>query len=175
LLKQAAPGLARVAIMFNPDDPLSRFFVPAIEAVAPALGVEVTAAPVRSTGDIETALASFAGAPHGGLVMWGAPFTGSHEMLIADLARRYRVPSISARNDFAKDGGLMGYGPTASIEDQYRQAATYVDRILKGSKPGDLPVQAPINYTLVINLKTAKALGLTIPETLLASADEVIQ
>jgi putative ABC transport system substrate-binding protein len=95
--------------------------------------------------------------------------------MIADLLRRYRLPSIGSVPDFAKVGGLMDYGPRINLTGQYRQAATYVDRILKGSKPGDLPVQAPEKYTFIINLKTAKALGLTIPETLLATADEVIQ
>jgi putative ABC transport system substrate-binding protein len=120
-------------------------------------------------------LASFARQPNRGLMLLGDSFTRLHQELIADLAGRYRLPSIAPAYDFAKNGGLMDYGPNIEVIGQYRQAATYVDRILKGEKPADLPVQAPTNYRLVINLKTAKALGLTIPETLLATADEVIQ
>jgi len=175
LLKQAAPALKRVAFIFHADDPLSKFMVPAAVAAAPALGVEVTAAPVRSATDVETAMASLAAAPNGGLVASGDPLTALHQKLILDLARRYRLPSVGARSNFIEDGGLIAYGPNISIEGQYRQAASYVDRILKGAKPGDLPVQAPTTYTLVINLKTAKAIGLTVPPTLLVVADEVIE
>ena len=115
------------------------------------------------------------GAPNGGLVVQGDPLTALHQKLIVDLARRYRLPSVGTRQNFVEDGGLIAYGPGISLEGQYRQAASYVDRILRGAKPGDLPVQAPTNYTLVINLKTAKVLGLTVPPTLLALADKVIE
>jgi putative ABC transport system substrate-binding protein len=171
LLKQLAPRLTRVAFMFNPDTaPYSRFFTPVIEAAATSLGVQLTTAPVRAAADIEAALALFARQPNGGLLLQGDSFTRLHQSLIADLAGRYRLPSIAPGPDFAKQGGLMDYGPFGGVDDQYRQAATYVDRILKGSKPGDLPVQAPTKYQLVINIKTAKALGLEVPPTLLARA-----
>jgi putative ABC transport system substrate-binding protein len=175
LLKQAAPGLKRAAFMFNTDDPITKFFVPAAEAAAQAIGVEVIAAPARSVADIESAVANLARTPSGGLVVQGDPLTAVHQKLIVDLARRYRLPSVGARRDFIQDGGLITYGPSISIEGQFRQAASYVDRILRGTKPGDLPVQAPTNYALGINLKTAKALGLTVPPTLLALADEVLE
>jgi putative ABC transport system substrate-binding protein len=175
LLKQASPGLRRVAFMFHADDPLSKFFVPAAEATAPAIGVEVIAAPIRSAADVETAVANLAAAPNGGLVMEGDTLTPLHQKLIVDLARRYRLPSVGSRLSFIEDGGLIAYGPSISIEGQFRQAASYVDRILRGAKPGDLPVQAPTSYALVINLKTAKAIGLTVPPTLLVVADDVIE
>ena len=174
LLKKAAPELKRVAFIFNADDPVSKFFVPAAEAAAPVMGVEVIVAPVRSAADVETAVASVASAPNGGLVLQGAT-TASHQKLIIDLARRYRLPSVATLQNFAQDGGLIAYGPSVSTEGQFREAASYVDRILRGAKAGDLPVQAPTSYALVINLKTAKALGLTMPPTLLALADEVIE
>jgi putative tryptophan/tyrosine transport system substrate-binding protein len=176
LLKQLAPRLTRVAFMFRPDAaPYSRFFTPVIEAAAKSLGVELTIAPVRAAADIEAALALFARQPNGGLVLQGDSFTRLHQSLIAELAVRYRLPSITPDRDFAKQGGLMDYGPFAGVNDQYRQAAIYVDRILKGSKPGDLPVQAPTKYQLVINMKTAKALGLDVPLQLEQLADEMIE
>src|SRR5262249_43990127 len=152
LLKQVAPGLMRVVLMFNPGDPLFRFFLPAAEAAGPSLGVEVAAAPVRSTADIEYALMKMASAPASGLMLLGDPSTASHLMLIADLARRHRLPSIAPRYDFVRDGGLMAYGPAISLEGQFRRAATYVDQILRGAKPGDLPVEAPTRYRFAINL-----------------------
>jgi putative tryptophan/tyrosine transport system substrate-binding protein len=176
LLKEVAPGVARVAVMINPDTaPQSKFYISAIEAAAASLGVQVIATPVRAAADIEPALESFARQPNGGLMVPTDIFMRLHEKLIADLAGRYRLPSIAEQNNFAKGGGLMDYGANIDYVGQFGQAASYADRILKGSKPGDLPVQAPTKYRLVINLKTAKALGITIPETLLATADEVIQ
>jgi putative ABC transport system substrate-binding protein len=176
LLKEVTPGLTRVAVMFNPDtSPQSKFFMRAIEAAAPSHGVQPIAVPVRATADIEPALASFARQPNGGLMLPTDTFSVLRFSLIADLAARYRLPSIAPGDIFAKNGGLLEYGNNIDLVGQYRQAATYVDRILKGSKPGDLPVQAADKYRFVINLKTAKALGLTIPETLLATADEVIE
>jgi putative tryptophan/tyrosine transport system substrate-binding protein len=175
LLNQAVPGLRRVAFMFHTNDPISKFFVPAIEAAAQAIGAEVIAAPLRSAADVEPAVTSLAGAPNGGLVVQGDPLTALHQKLIIDLARRYHLPSISPQQNFIEEGGLIAYGPSTGIEGQFRQAASYVDRILRGMKPGDLPVQAPTNYTLAINLKTAKMLDLTVPPTLLAIADKVIE
>jgi putative ABC transport system substrate-binding protein len=176
LLKKVAPGLARVAVMFNPDaSPQTKFFMPAVEAAAASLGVQAIAMPARSAADIEPALASFARQLNGGLILPTDTFTFLHQMLITDLATRFRLPSIGAQPNFAKDGGLTEYSVSIDLAGQYRQAASYVDRILKGAKPSDLPVQAPNKYRLVFNVKTAKALGLTIPETLLATADEVIE
>jgi len=175
LLKQIAPGLQRVEVMFNPDVALyAKFFMPVIETAAQSLGLQAIAAPIRAAADIEPALAEFASVPNGALIVLNDSFTRLHYSLITAAAQRYRLPSIAGRSGFAK-GGLMEYGADINLVDQYREAATYVDRILKGSKPGDLPVQAPTKFRFVINLKTAKALGLTVPETLLATADEVIQ
>jgi putative ABC transport system substrate-binding protein len=176
LLKEFAPSLARIAFMFNPDTaPYSKFFIPVIESAATSLGVQLITLPVRSATEIEPALALFARQPNGGLMLQGDSFTRLHQTLIAGVAGRYFLPSIAASTDFAKDGGLMDYGPYIGVEGQYRQAATYVDRILKGSKPGELPVQAPTKYRLVINMKTAKALGLDVPWFLQQRADEVIE
>jgi putative ABC transport system substrate-binding protein len=176
LLKEVAPGLARVAVMFDPDaSPQSKFFMQVIEATASSHGVQATAVPVRTSGDIESALERFASQPNGGLMLATNGFAFRRINLIADLATRYRLPLIGSSYDVAREGGLMAYGIEIDLAAQYRQAASYVDLIFKGEKPGDLPVQGPTNYRLVVNLKTAKALGLTIPETLLATADEVIQ
>jgi putative ABC transport system substrate-binding protein len=175
LLKEAAPSLARVAVMFNPDtSPQSKFFMRAIEAVA-SIRAQPIAVPVRATPEIESALESFARQPNGGLILPTDAFTRLHQKLVTDLAARHRLPSISADPDFPKDGGLMYYGARINTIDQFRQAATYVDRILKGAKPGDLPVQQPDKYTLTINLRTAKELGLAMPLPLLGLADEVIE
>jgi putative ABC transport system substrate-binding protein len=176
LLKEVAPGLARVIVMFNPDtSPQSKFFVRAIEAAAPSLGVQSLVASVHATADIEPALESFARQPNGGLILPPDSFTGLRGQLIADLAARHRLPAISAYEDFAKQSGLMYYGIWINFVDQFRQAASYVDRILKGTKPGDLPIQRADKYTLIINLKTAKALGLIVPLPLSGLADEVIE
>jgi len=176
LLKEAAPGLARVAVMFNPDtSPQSKFFMRAVETAAPSFGVQAIAVPVRTTADIEPALASFARQPNGGLILPTDTFTRLRQALITDLAGRHRLPSIGAESEFAKAGGLMYYSANINLVTQFRQAATYVDRILKGAKPGDLPVQQADKYTLAINLKTAKTLGLTLPPGLLAIADEVVE
>jgi putative tryptophan/tyrosine transport system substrate-binding protein len=176
LLKEAAPGLTRVAVMFNPDtSPQSKFYMQAIEAAASSLGVRAIAVPIRATADIESALESFSRQSNGGLILPTDTFTTLRQKLIIELAARNRLPSISAYEDFPKDGGLMYYGSSIYLIDQYRQAATYVDRILKGAKPADLPVQQKDKYTLAINLKTAKALGLTLSPRLLAIVDEVIE
>jgi putative tryptophan/tyrosine transport system substrate-binding protein len=174
LLKQIAPGVARVAIVFNPDtSPQSRLFVNSIQTAARRLGVESMSAPVRDVADIEHAFESASRQTNTGLIFPPDAFLMLHGSLIVDLAIRQRMPAMTAQPTLVKMGALMSYGP--EYETQFRQAAIYVDRILKGTKPGDLPVQAPTKFAFVINMKTAKALGLTIPETLLATADEVIQ
>jgi putative tryptophan/tyrosine transport system substrate-binding protein len=177
LLKEIAPGLARVAIMFNPDTaPQAKFFMRSIEAAASSLRVQSVAVPVRATSEIEHVFESFTRAPGGGgLILTTDPFTYPRQQLIAELTSRHHLPAISWVPEFPKNGGLMSYGATVNFLDQFRQAAGYVDRILKREKPADLPVQAPTRYELVINLKTAKALGLDVPPTLLARADEVIE
>jgi putative ABC transport system substrate-binding protein len=175
LLKEVAPGLARVAVMFNPDtSPQSKFFLQAIEAAAASLGVQVVAAPVRATADIEPALESFGRQPNGGLILTSDTFTNLRYSLIANRAGRHSLPSIASGVLFARNGGLLSYGSDIELADEYRRAAIYVDRILTGSKPGDLPVQTTNQYKFAINLKTAKALGLTPPQTHLATANEVI-
>ena len=145
----------------------------AIETVAPSVGVLLTAAGVSDAAEIESAVGAFARESHGGLIVMPNPVTIGHRELIIALAARHRLPVVYAYRYFVADGGLISYGP--HFVDQYRQAAGYVDRILKGEKAADLPVQAPTKYELVINLKTAKVLGLEIPPTLLARADEVIE
>jgi putative tryptophan/tyrosine transport system substrate-binding protein len=182
LLKEIAPALSRVAVMSNADSAFqSKFFFSAMEAAAPALRMQVIAMPVRwfpvshqSVADIESTLAGFSQQQNGGLALPTFTPGFGQQRLIADLAARYRLPSIGSTR-FAHYGGLMDYGISGDYVGIFGQAAGYVDRILKGTKPADLPVQAPTRYRLVINLKTAKALGLTVPETLLATADEVIQ
>ena len=144
-----------------------------IQAVAPSLGVELSPLNVRDAGEIERAVAAFARSPNGGLIVTGARPRQIHRDLIIALAARHKLPAVYSDRFFVAAGGLISYGPDSV--DQYRRAAGYVDRILKGEKPADLPVQAPTKYELVINLKTAKALGLEIPPTLLARADEVIE
>jgi ABC-type uncharacterized transport system substrate-binding protein len=162
--------------MSNPDtSPQSKFFMRSVEAAAPSHGVQAIATPVRTTTEIEAALQNFSREPNGGLILPTDTFTRLRSNLIAELAERHRLPSISAYDGFTKDGGLMYYGALINLPDQFRQAASYVDRILKGEKPGDLPVQRGVKYTLVVNLKTAKALGLTVPLPLTGLADEVIE
>jgi putative ABC transport system substrate-binding protein len=173
MLKQTAPDVRRVAVMRDAAITAGIGQFGAIQAVAPSLGLDVSPLNVRDAGEIERALASFAGSPKGGLIVTGSALAAVHRDLIVALAARYRLPAVYFQSAFVAAGGLISYGP--SIVDQCRRAANYVDRILRGEKPADLPVQAPVKYETVINLKTAKALGLTIPETLLATADEVIQ
>jgi len=173
LLKEVAPGVARVATIFNPVQSPQLAQFRAIDRVAPSVGVLVTRTGVSDPADIESAVSAFAHGSNGGLIVVPNPVTIAHRRQIIALADRYRLPAVYAYRYFVADGGLISYGP--HFADQYRQAAGYVDRILKGEKPGDLPVQAPIKYELVINLKTTKALGLEMPSTLLARADEVIE
>jgi putative tryptophan/tyrosine transport system substrate-binding protein len=176
LLKQTAPDLARIAVMFNPDtSPQSNFFMRSIGAAGSSLGIAVTATTIHATADIDPAIENFARLPNGGLILPTDGFTIPRLKFIADTANRHRLPSLAHSFLYAKDGGLMSYGTTDQAGEISRRAANYVDRILKGERPGDLPVQNPTRYELVINLKTAKALGLTIPPNLLAVADEVIE
>ena len=176
LLKEVAPALARVAVVFNPDtSPQSKFFMRSIEAAAPSLGVQTVAMPVHTTADIEPALESFARTSNGGLILPTDSFTGLRRQLFVDLAARHRLPSISAQSQFPRDGGLMYYGASVNVLEQFRQAASYADRILRGAEPGDLPIQRVDKYTLIINLKTAKTLGLTVPLPVSGLADELIE
>jgi putative ABC transport system substrate-binding protein len=174
LLKEIAPGIRRVAVIRDPSVPAGSGGLAAIQTVAPSLGVELTAVGVKDAGEIERAIVAFAGGPKSGLIMVGpSSSVQRHRDLIIALAARHRLPSIYPGRGFAINGGLISYG--ADPIDQYRRAAGYVDRILKGENPADLPVQTPTKYELVINLKTAKALGLEVPPSLLARADEVIE
>jgi ABC-type uncharacterized transport system substrate-binding protein len=172
-LKQIAPGVKRVAVLQNPLAASRSGQLGAIEVLAPSFGVELSAFTVRDTGEIERTLAAFARAPNGGLIVVGALSLESNHDLIVALAAQHRVPAVYPYRSYVAAGGLMSYG--TDLVAQFRRAAGYVDRLLKGNKPADLPVQAPTKYELVINLKTAKALGLEVPPALLARADEVIE
>ncbi len=173
MLKEIAPGVSRVAVILNPVQSPQVAILRAIEAVAPSVGVPVITAGVQNAAEIERAVDAFAREPNGGLIVLPNPVTiGQRELIIA-LAARHRLPAVYAYRYFVTDGGLMSYG--VDLADLYRRAAGYVDRILKGEKPADLPVQAPTKYSQIINLKTAKALGLTIAPSLLTRADEVIE
>jgi putative ABC transport system substrate-binding protein len=173
MLKQIAPHVTRVAVMFNPDNFGTALFSDSAVAAAQGLAIEAATAAVRSPQEIEATVAMLAREPGGGLILPPDAFTVSHRKLIVELAARSGLPAIYSRRVFVADGGLLSYGN--NIVDQYRQAALYVNRILRGEKPADLPVQQPTKFELVINIKTAKALGLTIPSVLLATADEVIE
>jgi putative tryptophan/tyrosine transport system substrate-binding protein len=173
LLKQSAPSVSRVAVLRDAAITAGIGMWGAIQSVAPSFGVELRPIDMRNAGEIERALAAFAGSPNGGLILTGSALGIVHRHLIIRLAARYKLPAVYFARHFVADGGLISYGP--DLIDQYRRAASYVDRILKGEKPADLPVQAPTKYELVINLKTAKALGLDVPATVLARADEVIE
>jgi putative ABC transport system substrate-binding protein len=173
LLKEIAPGVTRAAVIRESDlaAGIGQFAV--IQYVAPSLGVEVSAINVRDAAEIERAVGAFARFANGGLIVAGSNVTGVHRDSIIGLAARHKLPAVYSNRDFVAAGGLVSYG--ANFPDQYRRAAGYVDRILKGEKPADLPVQAPTKYELAINLNTARALGVTVPPTLLARADEVIE
>ena len=174
LLKEIAPDVKRVAVIRDPSVPAGSGGLAAIQTVAPSLGVELTPVGVRDAGEIERAITAFARGSNGGLILVGPTSSvARYRDLIIALAARHRLPAIYPGRFYVTGGGLLSYGPDAI--DQYRRAAGYVDRILKGEKPADLPVQQPTKYELVINFKTAKALGLEIPATLLARADEVIE
>ena len=173
LLKQIAPQLTRAAVLRDPANPAGSAQFGAIQAMAPSLGVAVNPINVRDASEIERAVAAFARSANGGLVVTGSASATTHRELIIALAARHKLPAVYTDRYAVAGGGLISYAP--NFVDQFRRAAGYVDRILKGEKPADLPVQAPTNYELVINLKTAKALGLTVPQTLLAGATEVIE
>jgi putative ABC transport system substrate-binding protein len=159
--------------MFDPDTVTASFFLPSLETASRSLKVVPIVAPVHSDVEIETAINAFGREPGGGLVVLPDLFTYAHRAPLMSAAARNNVPAVYWQSPFAREGGLLSYG--VDRVDNFRRAATYVNRILRGAKPGDLPVQLPTKYEMVVNLKTAKALGLTIPETLLATADEVIQ
>jgi putative ABC transport system substrate-binding protein len=173
LLKQIAPSVTRVAVLRDPTIPTGPAQFGVIQAVAPSLGMDVVPINVRDVPEIERALAAFARSSNGSLVVTPSGFASVNRDLIITLAARHRLPAVYADRVFVASGGLISYAPDRV--DHYRRAAGYVDRILKGEKPADLPVQAPTKYELVINLKTARALGLDVPATLLARADEVIE
>jgi putative tryptophan/tyrosine transport system substrate-binding protein len=173
LLKEIAPGVTRVAVVRDPAVVSGTGQLAAIQAVAPSFSVELNPVDARDTVEMERAIAAFARSANGGLIVTGSPASVTHRKLIIALAARHRLPAVYAFRFMAADGGLISYGPNSI--DPYRRAATYVDRILKGEKPADLPVQHPTKYELVINLKTAKALGLDMPASVLARADEVIE
>jgi putative ABC transport system substrate-binding protein len=173
LLKQIAPGLTRVAVLRDPAIPTGPAQFGVIQGVAPSLRVEVNPVNVRDAGEIERAVAAFARSPNDGLIVTEGGSAVLHRDLIITLAARHKLPAVYFDRVFVAAGGLASYG--ADYIDQYRRAAGYVDRILKGEKPADLPVQAPTKYELVINLKTARTLGLEIPPTMLARADEMIE
>jgi putative ABC transport system substrate-binding protein len=173
LLKQIAPGVTRAAVIRDPAITAGIGQFAAIQSVAPSIGVEVSPVNVRDAGEIERAITAFARSSNGGLIVTGSALAVVHRALIVALAARHKLPAVYWDRLLVTTGGLISYGP--DIIDQYRRAAAYVDRILKGEKPADMPVQAPTKYELVINLKTAKTLGLTVPPSLLATADEVIE
>jgi putative ABC transport system substrate-binding protein len=173
LLKQIAPGVTRVAVIRNPTRGGGTASLGAIQAAAAPLGMEVSAVDLRDVDAIERGVAAFAGAPNGGLVVPPAALATTHRDVIIKLAARYRLPAVYPLRVFVSDGGLVSYGPDTT--DLYPRVAIYVDRILKGGNPGDLPVQFPTRYEMTINLKTAAELGLDVPERLLATADELIR
>jgi len=173
LLKEIAPRMVRAAILRDATTPQGIGQFGAIQAVAPSLGVEVRPIDVHDAAEIERAVTTFARSANGGLIVTGSAMTALHRGLIITLAAQHKLPALHWERFFVIDGGLISYGPDSI--DPHRRAAGYVDRILKGEKPADMPVQAPTKYQLVINLKTAKALGLTVPPALLAQADEVIE
>jgi putative tryptophan/tyrosine transport system substrate-binding protein len=173
MLKEIAPGVTRVAVILNPVQSPQVAILRAIEAVAPSVGVPVTAVGVQDAAGLEPVVSAFARGSNGGLIVLPNPVTIGNRKLIIGLAARHRLPAVYAYRYFVTDGGLMAYG--VDVAALYRRAAGYVDSILKGEKPADLPVQAPTKYDQVINLKTAKALGLSVSPTLLTRADEVIE
>jgi putative tryptophan/tyrosine transport system substrate-binding protein len=173
LLKEIAPTVTRVAVLRDPEltSGVGQFAV--IQYVAPSVGMEVSAISISDAREIEKDIAKFASAPNGGLILTATALSVVHRDLVVGLAAKYKLPAVYHRRYFVAGGGLMSYG--SEVDEQFRGAARYVDRILKGEKPADLPVQAPTKYELVINRKTAQALGLTIPPSLLARADDVIE
>jgi putative ABC transport system substrate-binding protein len=173
LLSEIGPGLKRVAIMFNPDTAPASSYVPSFETAARSLKVELIIAPVHSDVEIETAIIAIGREPGGGLAVIPDLFTELHRAPIISAAARNNVPAVYSQSAFARGGGLLSYG--TDLVEPLRRAASYVDRILRGEKPGDLPVQFPTKFEMAVNLKTAKALGLTVPQSILLRADEVIE
>ena len=173
-MKEIAPDIKRAAIMFNPDTAPrgGNYYHGSFEAAARSLALDPVTVHVRTDAEIETAIISL-GRQQAGLVLMSDPFVGLHQSLIISSALNSKLPATILNREFVKEGGLMFYGP--SFEDIFRRAAGHVDRILRGAKPSDLPVELPIKFNLSINLKTAKSLGLTVPRTLLAFADEVVE
>jgi putative tryptophan/tyrosine transport system substrate-binding protein len=174
MLKEAAPGVSRAALMFNPDTASTYYvYLRSFEAEPRSIAVEVAEAPVRNTTEIEEAIAKLGREPGGGLIVPPDAFTVLHHQLLIRLTQQHRSPAVYAYRTYVAEGALMSYGP--DVYDVFRRSASYVDRILKGAKPADLPIQQPTKFELAINLKTAKALGLQIPDKLLALADEIIE
>ena len=173
LLKEIAPEVKRVAFMYNPDNPGSRVTFQTAQSAAKAFSLDLADRPVSRLSDVEAAITALGREPNGALVIPPDPLTVAFRKQVLDLTTVYKLPVVSAVRSFVDEGGLLAYG--VYIPDLFRQAAGYVDRILKGSKPADMPVEQPVKFEMIINLKTAKALGLTIPTALLASADEVIE
>jgi putative tryptophan/tyrosine transport system substrate-binding protein len=174
LLKEVAPEATRVTMLYNPATaPQADYYRQAVEAAAPALGITTRPAPISNTVGIETEIVASAQDPHAGLIILPDTFTFSHRDLVVSSVNRAKLPAVYPFTPFATSGGLLSYG--IDLPDLQRRAATYVDRILKGAKPADLAVQLPTKFELAVNLKTAKALGLTIPPTLLATADQVME
>ena len=174
ILKEIAPGVRRITLLFNPQTaPFYPSFLRELRASAGSVVAELSATPVRDVAELEAAITAFAREPAGGVIAAPDPFINTHRGVVMALSEHHRLPAIYSFRQFVTEGALVSYGPDTA--DIVRRSASYVDRILKGEKPGELPVQSPTKYELVINLKTAKMLGLTIPETLLATADEVIQ
>jgi putative ABC transport system substrate-binding protein len=173
LLSEIVPGLKRATIMFNPDTAPASAYMPSIETAARSPKVVPIPAPVHSDVEIETGMIALAREPGVGLVVLPDVFMTTHRALIISVAARNNVPAVYAQSEFVRDGGLLGYG--VDLVDLVRRAASYVDRILRGAKPGDLPVQFPTKFEMILNLKAAKALGLTVPQSILLRADEVIE
>jgi putative ABC transport system substrate-binding protein len=173
LLKEIAPHVGRAGVIRDPAQTAGTGQFGVIQSVAPSLGMEVSTINVRDAPEIERGIAAFARSANGGLILTSSALSVVHRDLIVTLAARHKLPAVYYRRQFVTGGGLISYGP--DVAEQNRRAAGYVDRILKGEKPADLPVQAPTKYELLVNLKTAKALGLTVPTSLLARADEVIE
>src|SRR5258708_38321367 len=173
MLKEIAPSVKRITLVFNPETaPYYPAFLRDFEGAAAALAAELSATPVRDEAEIEAVASAFAREPGGGLIVAPDPFTNTHRALVIALAERHRLPVIYGVQYFVREGGLISYGPDTL--DIVRRSASYVDRVLRGERPGELPVQAPNKYALLINLKTAKALGLTVPVLLRVRADELI-
>jgi putative ABC transport system substrate-binding protein len=174
LLKEIAPGVTRVALLFNPvTAPFVEYWLGPFKAAAASFALEAIVAPVRDTAELESVIAALAREPNGGLIAIPDTFLAAHRAEIASLTARYRLPAVYGFRSFPDAGGLMSYG--SDQIDDYRRAAVYADRILKGTKPSELPVQTPVKFELVVNLKTAKVLGLVIPQAVLTRADEVIE